>query len=74
METYKRAYIVIGYIKKTDEIEILYETDTRKKADEYKSKYEARISIYNSFEVMEELYPNKFHSYKDYMENKYKKK
>lgn len=73
METYKRAYIVIGYIKKTDEIEILYETDTIKKADEYKTKYEDRISIYNSFEVMEELYPNKFCSYKDYMENKYKK-
>ena len=74
METYKRTYIVIGYINKTNEIEILYETTTRKKAEEYKTKYEYRKSIYNSFEVIEELYPNKFNSYKDYMENKYKRK
>ena len=74
METYKRVYIVIGYINKTNEIEILYETDTPKKANEYKKKYEDRISIYNSFEVIEELYPNKFNSYKDYTKNKYKNK
>ena len=69
----KTTFIVVGFVEHTNEIVFLQEYNNKHEAELYKSRYESRISIYDSFEVMKETYPDKFISYQDYMIHKYKK-
>lgn len=69
----KTIFIVVGFINKTDELVELYETESEKNAENYKSKYQSRISIYNDFTIIKEKIPNEYKSFKEYKNRKIKK-